>query len=197
MVGLMALASVDARPVFAQVPPPPPDTVRPARPDSSNPATLGAVTVAGEAAVIPEFEARRAKRLGRYMTRADLEKEDGKRMGDVLARMPGMRVVRGAGGRAWATASRGVATIVNQPGVGDRIDRQQGAREACYSDVYVDRALVYSTGGMQPLFDLGGITSRQIEAIEFYAGGGAQMPPEFNKTGAACGVLVIWMRISR
>jgi hypothetical protein len=33
----------------------------------------------------------------------------------------------------------------------------------------------------------------QVEAVEAYSGG-ADIPPEFNVTGSACGVIVIWTR---
>lgn len=159
---------------------------------SQRPIPLSGVTTTAARGAIPEFEERRAAHRGHFITREELAKNEAKRLADILSQLPGARVVRGNGGHAWLTGNRGQISMIRTPRP-DRSDAQLGARSACYSDVYLDGVLVYSSGGAQPLFDLGSLSPAGIEAIEYYAGG-AQTPPQLNKTGSACGVLVIWTR---
>jgi hypothetical protein len=42
-------------------------------------------------------------------------------------------------------------------------------------------------------FDVNSIDPAQVSAIEFYAGA-AQMPAQYNRTGSACGALLIWTK---
>lgn len=150
-------------------------------------ATLPAVSVAAARPTVPEFEARRAQRIGHFLTREELQKQDYRRLSDILARVPGIRVIRGGGGHAWVTTARGASSGRL------RGDAMRGARTGCYSDVYVDNTAMYYTPSSLPLFDISTISPSAIEAIEFYSGP-AQIPGEFSKTNASCGVLVIWTR---
>ncbi|MEW5918356.1 MAG: hypothetical protein AB1762_18280, partial [Gemmatimonadota bacterium] len=43
------------------------------------------------------------------------------------------------------------------------------------------------------LFDVNSINPTHVAAIEFYAGA-AQMPAQYNRTGSACGALLIWTK---
>lgn len=158
---------------------------------SREPQALGAVNVSAERPVIAEFEERRLAGFGHFITRAELEKQANRRTSDILARVPGLSVKRGTGGYAWIASSRGNIKIEENPRP-SALDLQRGARPACYSNVYVDGAIVY-TSGMGDLFDINQIGPDQIEAIEFYSGG-AQVPSRFNRTNSACGVLVVWTR---
>ena len=99
---------------------------------------------------------------------------------DVLRRMRGIRVRSGTGlFMPWIiTSARGVRTAnVNTAGV-------------CFPLIFLDRRLIGTTDA---LVINNVIPIEQIEAIEFY-GSIAGMPPEFNRQGAVCGVLVFWTR---
>lgn len=158
-------------------------------------ATLETVTVTGEAPELPEFEANRRLGLGHFLTRADLERQKGRRLSDVIAQAPGVRIVPGQGNRTWLTTSRGQRSLGNAPVV-DPADVAIGARPGlCYAQVYLDRTLVYAAKDGEPLFDLNTIAPDQIEAIEYYAGP-SQTPLKYGGLNSTCGVLVIHTRRS-
>ena len=158
---------------------------------SRKPQALSAVNVSAERPIIAEFEERRLAGFGHFITRVELERQENRRISDILARVPGLTVKRGTGGYAWIASSRGNIKLQGDPRP-SALDLQRGARPACYSNVYVDGAIVYSSG-MGDLFDINQIGPNQIEAIEYYSGA-AQIPARFNRTNSACGVLVVWTR---
>ncbi|MGQ0642901.1 MAG: hypothetical protein ACT4P6_19315 [Gemmatimonadaceae bacterium] len=47
--------------------------------------------------------------------------------------------------------------------------------------------------GPAAVFDVNTLTPAHISAVEFYSGPG-QIPAQFNKTGSACGVLLLWTK---
>ena len=68
-----------------------------------------------------------------------------------------------------------------------------GARSGdgnCFPIIFIDRMFVGNTS-MVVVDQIA--PPEQIEAIEFYASI-AGLPPEFNRRGATCGVLVFWTR---
>jgi hypothetical protein len=137
------------------------------------------------------FEERRAGGIGSFVTRAELEKQDNRRMSEILGTVPGLGVRHGLSSVAWVTGRRGTS----KARTGDAFNRNQGAKPDCYSDVYIDGSLVY--GGSfpgEPLFDINSLSPSGIEAVEFYSGP-SQVPVQYNKTGSVCGVLLIWTRV--
>jgi Carboxypeptidase regulatory-like domain/TonB-dependent Receptor Plug Domain len=137
------------------------------------------------------FEERRAGGLGSFITRDELEKQDSRRMSEILGRMPGLGLRRGLSSVAWVTGRRGSSAART----GDAFNRRQGAKPDCYSDVYIDGSMVYGAGmAGEPLFDINSLSPSSIEAVEFYSGP-AQVPAQYNKTGSVCGVLLIWTRV--
>ncbi len=151
------------------------------------PQVLGEVLVEGESESIVSrmsgFEDRRKMGIGTFIDRATLDKFSHMRTGNLLrSRVPGLFVVQGPAGRAWATSTRSVSG----PG---------GALKAgrCYLDVYLNGAMVYNSKSQMPLFDLNSVMPEQLESVEVYVGT-SQIPAQFNKTGGGCGVMVIWMR---
>ena len=153
-------------------------------------AVLDTVSITSGRSRIPGFDERRALGIGQFVTREQLARQENRKTGDILARLPGLRVYRGKG-YAWIGASRGVSTFQVPPL--DRSDLERGARPQCYVNVYLDGALVYSASPFAPLFDVNSISPSEIEAIEYYSGAG-QIPPRYNRTNAQCGVLLIWTR---
>ena len=153
------------------------------------------VIVAGETrARVREFEERRSSGIGYFVTRTQLDAKANYRIADLLAGVPGLRVIRSPGGpQAWASSGRGKTSIEleRQP---DDNNRNRGATPACYSDVYLDGTLVYGGTG-SALFDLNTLVPPMLEGIEFYASGNA-VPPEYNRQGAHCGVILFWTRRS-
>jgi hypothetical protein len=152
---------------------------------------LDSVRVTAPRVVIADFEERRALGVGHFITRAELAKQENRTTGDIMSRVPGARVRRGNSGAAWIAGARGESR--RQYARLDRLDIERRARPACYANVYVDGAVVFSGVDGEPLFDVNTIPPNMIEGIEFYSGA-SQIPPRFNRTGSECGVLIIWTR---
>jgi hypothetical protein len=145
-------------------------------------------------ALLPSFEEHRAIGLGHFITRAELEKREGGRTADVLAQVAGAGVVRGKGSYAWVASTRGPHSLTPKSGILDQADVALGAAPgACYAQVYLDHALVYSGRPGEGLFSVNSLPVSAIEAIEYYAGP-ARTPLKYQRLDSNCGVLVIWTR---
>ncbi len=174
---------------------------------------LDTVSVSGREDVLARgklagFYERKKFGIGRFLEEKDIEKMLTRRLGDIIvAKFPGTRTVRnGKGGLAAYIATvrmmphalvGGSSTRGSAPAGGAFSTRAPRPR-TCYPDVYLDGVVVYSSGsedyaGSHTRFDINSIDPAQISAIEFYAGA-AQMPAQYNRTGAACGALLIWTK---
>ena len=133
------------------------------------------VTAPGTNRRLLAFEAHRAARMGgSFLTAAELEKERGRSLGDVLQRVMGTDIVRGMGGQAWFATRRGYDSIRYLPQVSE-VDRQRGASSGrCYAAVVLNSVFVYRGTGDE-LFDINTLAPDEILAIEVYRGG-ATMP---------------------
>lgn len=154
---------------------------------------LTPVEVSAERVVIPEFEARRAAGIGHFITRADLDKAKQQRMGDLIAKVPGARVWRArTGSSAWVATGRGSGG--QRMPAGDAADQRRGAGQACYADVWLDNANVYTYRVGAALFDVNSIPPQHIEAVEVYPNS-ATIPLRYARGASQqCGVLIIWTR---
>jgi hypothetical protein len=159
-------------------------------------------------AKLREFDRRRRMGHGRFLTEADLEKDQHRQMSDVLKRLPGTMMVRarrvsGVSPLAvFVVSSRGSATIQHESPVFGK---------TCPVAIWLDGVPVYrgldraaappAFGGRtpapgridEPPYDINSIMTNQVAAIEFYSGP-ATMPPELNATQGTCGALVIWTK---
>jgi hypothetical protein len=126
-----------------------------------------------------EFEARRAMRLGRFLTRQELLVDRGRSLDAVLlTRFAGVRIVT-EGHRKVAVSGR----------AGGRIR----SAEPCRVNVIVDLALRYQNVPGAEVFDLRTLEASMIAAVEFYTT--ATLPAEFNMgSNSPCGALVIWLQ---
>lgn len=175
------------------------------------PQPLPAVPVTASADLVPgaklrEFDRRRSNGIGRYLTEADLEKDQHRQLSDVLKRLPGMLMVRARSSAAvFVVSSRGSATIYHEsPTFGKNcpvavwldgvpvyrgLDRATIGRAGAFGGGSVPQ-----TGGIgEPPFNVNSIMTNHVAAIEFYAGP-ATMPAELNATQGTCGALVIWTK---
>lgn len=128
------------------------------------------------------FYERKQFGIGRFIEAKDIEQISNRKLADVLlARVPGVRAIRAAGG-----SSVFIGT--------SRMSRRArgGSTQHCLVDVYLDGGVVYSSGRGAP-FDVNTIDPQIVAAIEFYSGPG-QIPTQYNKMGSACGVLLIWTK---
>ncbi len=177
------------------------------------PQPLPIVPVTAEAelvrnAKLREFDRRRSKGFGKFLTEADLVNDQYRKLGDVLMRLPGLTTVTAkripgyGASAAFLVSSRGSATITHVSPVFGR-----NCPIAIWLDgvpVYkgLDRAAAPAFGGgapspsgqvFEPPFDINSIMTMHVAAIEFYAGP-ATMPPELNVTQGTCGAVVIWTK---
>ena len=161
--------------------------------------SLDTVTVAGKSTPIPRgklaaFYERKSFGIGRFIDSTILAQQENRQLGELIAsRTPGTRLIRARGsGAAWLSTSRGTGSIA--PAQLDPFDVRRGANpRACYPEVYVDGAIVYSYGKGMPLFDINQITTNSVAAVEVYIGP-SQTPMQFAKVGAVCGVVLIWTK---
>jgi CarboxypepD_reg-like domain len=93
---------------------------------------LDSVVVSAPASDIPGFDERRARHMGHYISRQELERATSKRMADVLSELPGLRVIRGSRPiEAYAMSGRGKISIL-------------AANPECYVQVYIDGAAAFT-----------------------------------------------------
>jgi hypothetical protein len=141
------------------------------------------------------FYERRRVGIGKFIDASVIEKEQTRHLADLITSMtPGSKVVRAKRGFiSWIATNRDSG--VRPSGViMDPVDRALGADPyACYPDVYIDGAKVYGFGSGARLFDINSIGTADVAAIEFYVGS-ARVPVQYNSSGSACGVLLIWTR---
>lgn len=161
--------------------------------------TLDTVNVAARAAPLATgklsgFDQRRQFGIGRFIDSAVFEKEQHRQLGELItSRTPGTRLVRARGASAaWISTTRGSGSL--RGAALDAMDLRKGADpRACYPDVYLDGAVVYSISTGGPLFDFNSMTAGQVAAVEVYVGP-SQTPIQYNKVGSVCGVVLIWTK---
>lgn len=154
--------------------------------------TLDTVAITASV-VLPEFERNRRLGIGRFLTRAELQKHEQLKLPDVLAQLSGVRVMRGTSG-GYVASRRAMGSSLHC----DRLSfegRTPTPRCACYAQVYLDNALLYSGALGETVPDLNSISVYSVEAIEYYAGP-SQTPIQYARLNSQCGVLVIHTRRS-
>jgi hypothetical protein len=132
----------------------------------------------GPPAELRGFYERKARGIGHYITRDQIERQQPSRVTDVLRRVPGVRI-------SPVTSSYGIEDVV-------QMGRSQGSRgRPCPVSYYLNGTPFELTSvGLNTE-----IRPVDVEAIEVYTGA-SQLPAEFNSMvrRSACGVIVIWTR---
>jgi hypothetical protein len=147
------------------------------------PIEVGGVVVEGdrrqrlfERRMRPFYE-RRERGSGDFFTRSEIEERGPVEFTDLLRRVPG------------------VVLTQNNFSVQIRFSRAMrslGGGTGCSSPlIFLDGALIGGAGDYVNLDNL--VRPDEVEGIEVYKGP-SQIPPQFNMTGSACGVIVIWTR---
>jgi hypothetical protein len=129
------------------------------------------------------FEWRRANRpFGRFIERAELEKQAVHSVSSLLQRLTGVRVV---------FERFGGALIYMRS---EQFLDKWGGSTACGPDVYRDGMLLHEGGRGKPAPIDELIQINEIGALEIYRGG-AEVPVEFEPNGiGSCGAIVVWTR---
>lgn len=113
-----------------------------------------------------EFDRRRARGFGSFVTRDQIERRRPVYLSDMMRNLPGMMVT---------PASIGGYTV--------RVGRT-GQRSGCRPDYYID-------GIHAPGFELDLIPPQDVDGIEIYRGP-ATIPPDYRHRTSGCGVIAIW-----
>ncbi len=113
---------------------------------------------------LTEFNRRREKGEGYFITRADILRRNPVRTTDMLRTIPGVRVAN---------------TSVGRPSI-----RVRG--RSCNVAYFVD-------GVRAPFYNLDGVRPSSVAGIEIYKGT-ASVPPEFRGALTPCAAIVIWTR---
>jgi hypothetical protein len=137
-----------------------------------------------------EFEARRTHGGGAFITRAELEKNKDRQLGEIVAKLPGLRVNH-FGAESAVASSRWQSGRARG---GDTMDRRKGAPRGCYSQVYIDNLRVFSSDVGEALFNINSIPPSTIQGIEYYASR-EETPIQYASNRAECGTMLIWTRI--
>jgi hypothetical protein len=124
-----------------------------------------------------QFEERRSRGVGHFITEDELRKNDSHLLRDVVRRLPGLQIKcisKGVKrGECYATSFR-----------------QQSARVSlggeCPVKVYIDGASIGDN-------DLSKLDVNHFAGIEYYSGG-STIPPQYNTTDSSCGVMLLWTR---
>jgi hypothetical protein len=134
---------------------------------------LNPVTVAARKRTdLTGFEQRRQRGLGSYITREDIEKRGSYLTTDLFRTIPGVQVL-------WVNGAYEVQMARTQTGT------------YCPVQYFIDGSPFLATGD-----DIDQILRpADIEGIEVYKSA-TETPIEYQKNGAACGVIVIWTRRS-
>jgi hypothetical protein len=122
------------------------------------------------------FEDRQKLGFGRFLTREDFEKAEGRPLGDVIVRrVPGLRFFYPPGStRRFLVSNRVTSKKAPQ----------------CYVRVYVD-GLLFNPGGLP--FDPDTVDPSTLAGLEFH--NLASTPLQYNRTdGPPCGTLLLWTR---
>lgn len=142
------------------------------------------------------FYERKHIGVGRFFDPELLEKEQHRTLGDVISsRATGTRLIRSTvGSTAWIATARRPGMTLGRRATVTGTDTMRGADpRLCYADVYLDGAVAYSFGSLAELFDINSIPVSNIAAVDVYVGV-SQIPLKYNKTGAVCGVVLIWTK---
>ncbi len=134
---------------------------------------------------LTEFEKRRARGGGRFITPAELRKNDERAFTDVLRRLPGLAFQ--VGDRGSFLFNRGQ----QPPGA-----LRGNAGKPCYVQIVLDGVTMYQMdfgGSAEGPPDIEQLATRNFDAVEYYSGP-SRTPPEFRTNGAICGTLVLWSR---
>lgn len=133
---------------------------------------------------------------GYFVGDSVLRQGDDSRLPDILAsRIPALTIVRDRSAAYFSSARN--PSFSSGP-IFSKQSSPKSPRDlqvsGCWVSVYIDGTVVYgggAAGSMPP--DAYALEARNYAGVEYYPGG-ASIPPEYNRTSNACGVLLLWTR---
>jgi hypothetical protein len=150
--------------------------------------TLDTLTVVAQSVAVEQqmpylaqvgFYARKHRGLGRFLTRADLDKTRSDRLSDALRGMPGVHIV--CGGAQYCDVQAPAATTTFTRGV-------------CQQTVVLDGVVLRNggiSGGGDPLDQL--LNPFNLEGVEVYSSPSG-VPVQFKGYMSPCGAIIAWSR---
>ena len=119
------------------------------------------------------FYDRMAAGLGQYLTRDELDRQVGTPMHDIFRGLRGVTVARGSNQdpRWMLVSSRSRGTNGDSP---------------CELSIYLDGVWVEGN-------EVDQVSSQELEGVEVITDL-ANIPPQYNRTGTACGVVLLWTK---
>jgi len=144
------------------------------------PLEVVAMSALGTSPVLENMMERRLHGFGYQITRQDIEERHPNNVSDMLAELPGVRMLM-SGNRTGGRTIRMTRSVAG-PGGGD-----------CPVQVWIDGMLASRSDEDVVIDDL--VRPLDIEAIEVFRGL-SSIPPEFLNAMARCGVVAIWTRRS-
>jgi hypothetical protein len=132
------------------------------------------------------FYERREVGIGRFIDRAEIDEEDPQRISDLFMGMPGVARVEMEPSRYGIASRRGFTGFGLSSGPGVMQGATRGNSGPCIMHLIIDGVL-YERGIIDDL------NADWIEAIEVY-NGLSEVPAQYNRTGAVCGVVLVWTR---
>ena len=171
---------------------------------SEIPQELAPVVVTAEEAPLPTgimraFEERRRMGFGRFITRDMLDQREHDTVSGILRGMAGVRMVQrptACGGGFSAATGRGIAAVefsTNASAAGATCGGGTPLPAACYMSIYQDGVRIWGPGSPE-VPDFEQMRNNQFEGVEVYRGP-AELPIQYQGTGAACGAILLWTRI--
>jgi hypothetical protein len=126
-----------------------------------------------------EYEKRRQRGIGQFITKKDLEQLNTSYPSDAFRRIPGVRFVR---------ASQGMGVrFMSSVGMSGARTRGSPAGGECIPTIWVD-------GQSAVGLEVDDIRAQDIHGIEIYRGA-STLPSQFAKAGLSqCGAIVVWTR---
>ncbi len=116
------------------------------------------------------FFRRRARSPGAFVTRSEIERRDPHRLSAMLRSIPGLR---------FSPTPVGDARL--------SMGRASMGKRLCPVQYFVDGVQTFG-------FNIDDVGPRSVDGLEIYRGA-SEIPPEYNRGTAMCGVIVIWTRI--
>lgn len=172
------------------------ETVRELRLTSQPTVVLDTVRTVGEkkkyiSPGLRDFEERRTKGIGQFISAEVLRKYDHTTMASALRRLPGTRVTAYRAS-SYLSSTRGRGSIARALPRAEPSDPQ--SPRGCWVAVYVDGVAIYVGEASLPAPDFQRLQVREYAGVEYYAGG-ASVPAQYSGVKASdCGVLLLWTR---
>ncbi len=126
-----------------------------------------------------EFWERRARGIGVFITRADIERRRPQHALDLFRAVVGIQVFSGGGERTTIMTTRRAANPA-------RLRTTAGVE--CPMQYYVDGVFMSAD-----MFSVDELTPDMIEAVEIFRGP-SEVPVQFRQTDVDCGLIVLWTR---